>query len=133
MTKITINRIYQDDCTLGCLEVTSGDRVFRCFTLELPYKNNESNVSCIPPGTYPCYKIESPKFGECIAVEGVNGRSLIRIHVGNHTRDIEGCILPGKTIADIDGNGIPDVTSSGATMEALMSFLPDSFPLTIPH
>lgn len=128
---VTLKRIYQDDCTLGSLEAFDKSRKFRCFTLELPYKNNASNVSCIPPGRYQCNKVESPKFGMCIAVEGVNGRSFIRIHKGNYTRQIEGCILPGRTIADIDGDGIPDVTSSGETMDKLMAFLPDRFELDI--
>jgi hypothetical protein len=128
---VKLNRIYQDDCTIGSLEARDKSSYFRCFTLELPYKNNASNVSCIPPGRYQCHKTESPSFGKCIAIEGVNGRSFIRIHPGNYTRQIEGCILPGKTIADIDGDGIPDVTSSGDTMDKLMAFLPSSFELDI--
>lgn len=125
--KITINRIYQNDCTLGVLNV--GD--FRCFTLELPYKDNQKNISAIPAGLYPCKKAVSPKFGDCIAVENVTGRTYIRVHKGNYTRQIEGCILPGASIADIDGDGIPDVTSSAATLSKLLEVLPDEFELEI--
>jgi len=127
--RITIQRIHQPDCTVGML--TLDEHHFRCFTLELPYRDNAKNVSCIPPGLYPCTKVVSPKFGNCIAVNNVCGRSLIRIHKGNYTRQIEGCILPGQSLADIDGDGIPDVTSSAKTVEKLLSLLPEEFTLQV--
>ncbi len=125
--RLTIKRIYQDDCTLGVMNYGS----FRCFTLELPYKDNQKNISAIPEGTYKCNKTVSPKFGDCIAVEGVVGRTYIRIHKGNYTRQIEGCILPGESIADIDNDGTPDVTSSVKTLTKLLAVLPDEFELEI--
>ena len=125
--RITINRIYQHDCTLGVLNAGS----FRCFTLELPDKENQKNVSCIPQGVYPCRKYVSKKFGACIAIDNVPGRDYIRMHKGNFTRQILGCILPGASIADIDADGIPDVTSSAVTLDKLMSVLPDEFELEI--
>ncbi|AUR89346.1 coil containing protein [Vibrio phage 1.122.B._10N.286.46.F8] len=125
--RLTIKRIYQDDCTLGVMNYGP----FRCFTLELPYKDNQKNISAIPEGTYKCNKTVSPKFGDCIAVEGVVGRTYIRIHKGNYTRQIEGCILPGESIADIDNDGTPDVTSSVKTLTKLLAVLPDEFELEI--
>lgn len=125
--KLTINRVYQDDCTLGVLNYYG----FRCFTLELPWKDNKTNVSCIPAGTYKCKKIVSPSLGECIEVADVTGRTYIRIHKGNYTSQIQGCVLVGDSIRDINGDGIPDVTNSTATLEKLMALVPDEFEMVI--
>ena len=67
----------------------------------------------------------------CIAVTGVPGRTLIRIHTGNYTSQIQGCILVGDSIKDINRDGILDVTNSKNTFNALMDKLPESFILDI--
>ena len=129
MSKIILKTIKQPDCTLGVLTVEGSD--FRCFTLELPDKGNASNVSCIPAGTYEYFKRVSNANGNVIELRNVVGRSFIQVHRGNFTSDILGCILVGKTIADINSDGIPDVTSSGNTMKALLSILDDEGTITI--
>lgn len=125
--KLTINRIYQNDCTVGVLNYGE----FRCLTLELADLNNTPNISCIPCGTYHCEKVVSGKFGDCVAITNVPGRTLIRIHPGNYTRQIQGCVLVGDSIKDIDKDGILDVTNSKATFKKLMRELPDNFTLVI--
>lgn len=127
MNKLIMHRIYQNDCTVGVLNY--GD--FRCLTLELPNLNNAPNISCIPAGTYHCEKVVSGKFGVCVAVTNVYRRTFIRIHQGNYTRQIEGCILVGDSIKDIDKDGILDVTNSKNTFKKLMHELPDNFTLVI--
>lgn len=122
MTKISIKTIKQDDCTVGVL--TTGD--FRCFTLELPDMDNQPNISCIPQGTYEYFKRNSPANGEVLELKGVVGRSYIQVHKGNYTSDVVGCILVGKTISDINNDGIPDVTSSGQTLSELLSIVGDT-------
>lgn len=108
-----------------------GDLVFECAALELPWVGNLPNVSCIPKGCYSVSKLNSPKFGaNTFGVHRVPGRSHILIHPGNFTRDIEGCILLGERFADIDNDGITDVTNSRATVNKLKA-LADSFELTI--
>ena len=129
MSKIILKTIKQPDCTLGVMTVEGSD--FRCFTLELPDKGNASNVSCIPAGTYEYFKRTSGVNGDVIELRNVIGRSFIQVHRGNFTSDILGCILVGKTIADINADGIPDVTSSGNTMKALLSVLDDEGTITI--
>mgnify|MGYP001579009667 FL=1 len=65
-------------------------------------------------------------------IQNVPNRAGIRIHSGNYTRQILGCILLGKTLTDIDGDGIIDVTDSSTTVnefEKLMKF--QSFTLKI--
>ena len=129
MSKIILKTIKQPDCTLGVLTVEGSD--FRCFTLELPDKGNASHVSCIPAGTYEYFKRTSGVNGDVLELRNVVGRSFIQVHRGNFTSDILGCILVGKTIADINSDGIPDVTSSGSTMKTLLSILDDEGVITI--
>lgn len=124
MSKISIKTIKQPDCTLGVLTIEGSD--FRCFTLELPDKGNAPNISCIPAGTYEYYKRTSGVNGEVIELNNVVGRSFIQVHKGNFTSNILGCILLGKTIADINGDGIPDVTSSGATVKEFLSIIEET-------
>ncbi len=124
MSKITVKTIKQTDCTVGMLSVEGSN--FRCFTLELPDKGNASNVSCIPAGTYEYFKRTSGVNGEVIELKNVVGRSFIQCHKGNYTSDILGCILLGKTVADINGDGIPDVTSSGTTVKEFLTHIEDT-------
>lgn len=124
---LSINRIYQSDCTIGVL--TFND--FRCFTLELPWLDNKTSVSCIPSGRYQAKKMISPLLGECIEIFNVLNRSYIRIHAGNYTSQILGCVLVGDSLKDINGDGIIDVTNSKATLKNLMAALPDSFEIEI--
>ena len=127
MSVLEIKRIPQDDCTVGMLNYED----FRCFTLELPYKDNRTDISCIPPGLYRGSKSVSPRHGSCIAINGVLGRTHIKIHVGNYTSQILGCILVGKSVIDINDDGIPDVSNSAMTLEALMAVVPSEFLVRI--
>jgi hypothetical protein len=141
MYQIQIKRTYKPLQTEGDLVVTkSGKEIFTCKVLELPWKNNSRNVSCIPAGTYEAVKHNSPKFGPSFWLQNVIGRSEILMHFGNfagsknpRTRipDTRGCLLPGKSFTDIDGDGILDVTHSKATMEHLFSIMPQQFPIII--
>jgi hypothetical protein len=67
-------------------------------TLELPWKNNQHLVSCIPTGTYEVQLLPSPKFNNAPTphVLNVPGRDNILMHVGNFPRDTEGCLLVGS-------------------------------------
>ena len=107
--------------TIGELECSD----FRCFTLELPWLHNEQNKSCIPAGEYQWEKHQSPSKGECLLISGVPGRTWILLHLGNFTRDTQGCILVGDGIVHIDGDNVADVRNSKATMYKLLAALPD--------
>lgn len=65
-----------------------------CSTFELPWRDNQPNISCIPAGVYPLKMTNSPKYGPCYKVYNVDGRTDILIHKGNYVRDTLGCILP---------------------------------------
>jgi len=132
--KITLSRLNDNGTqTLGLLFVADNklNPLYYCWTLELPWKWNKPNVSCIPPGEYPCKKIISPNLGECIAINNVPGRTLIRIHSGNFYTQIKGCILVGESPADINGDGVLDVVNSKNTLAELLKILPEEFILSI--
>lgn len=93
-----------------------------CFqSLELAWRGNRRNVSCIPEGVYPIVPnthSSTPKFN----VEGVPGRLAIQIHSGNSIYDIEGCILLGMNL-DTTSHRTPRVTRSRDALHALATYL----------
>lgn len=64
-------------------------------TLEDAWRDNESNISCIPQGRYKIVRYKSPKFGLVYKVCDVPEREHILIHAGNTHKDTHGCILLG--------------------------------------
>lgn len=88
--------------TLGRLEF--GDKSWA--TLELPWRNNERNISCIPNGAYPLLARTFGRYFEAykrrfkhefaLEVSAVQGRGAILIHTGNVIGHTRGCILIGK-------------------------------------
>lgn len=71
-----------------------------CYSVELPWRDNQRQVSCIPTGKYLCKLVNSPRFGKVYQVTGVPGRSNILIHPANVAGDVskgfktelQGCI-----------------------------------------
>jgi hypothetical protein len=64
---LNIKRWDHNDCTLGRLRVGG----FQCFTLELPWLENQRSISCVPKGKYKAFKRQSPKNGLVIEFENV--------------------------------------------------------------
>ncbi|OCG48061.1 hypothetical protein A9G35_02190 [Gilliamella sp. Choc5-1] len=83
--------------TFGKLQLPSGTVL---STLELPWKDNQRQISCIPAPIYQCDIVNSPKFGRVYQVKDVPNRSHILIHAGNWTKDTQGCILVGMSNND---------------------------------
>ncbi|MEM1134945.1 MAG: DUF5675 family protein [Bacteroidota bacterium] len=121
--------------TIGELRVyNQHELVFSCFTLELPYRDNKRRVSCIPKGTYLVKKRRDRRSRfkyDHLHVQNVPGRSWILFHRGNYHHQIEGCVLVGKGLVDINRDGQLDVTSSKVTFVKLMKVLPEEFILEI--
>jgi len=113
---IDLYRWKHDDCTIGRLTLGK----FQCFTLELPWINNEPDISCIPVGLYDYYSRVSPKNGLVLELADVYSRRYIQIHSGNYTRNTQGCILVGDGVKWIDSDDIPDITNSVNTLEKLL-------------
>jgi len=106
--------------TNGTLLLFKGsDRVFECYTLELPWCNNKKNISCIPVGTYKLRYYKSPSKGDVYLFEYVIDRTFVEMHAGNYFFDILGCVLVGSGLRDINSDGYKDVTNSKNTMNKL--------------
>lgn len=127
METLLIDTWVTEDCTVGRLSYAD----FRCLTLELPWEDNAQNISCIPEGEYLAIQYYSPKHGDVILLKDVPNRTMIEIHPGNYTRQIQGCILVGDSIKYLDGDDILDVTNSRNTMNKIMTILPEEFIVKI--
>lgn len=114
---IRIQSKSYDEFTLGVLTLNN----FKCFTLELPDKDNQKNISCIPAGEYKYKHRISNKNGEALELIGVPNRTYIQIHSGNYTSQIEGCILVGNYISFLNSDNIPDVANSKNTLKELIN------------
>ena len=89
---IELQRLYRDFWTDGMIFIKG---ILLCRSIELRWANNERNVSCVPEGVYPVAIIQHPKFGECLQINGVKGRSGILVHVANDAqKELRGCIAP---------------------------------------
>ena len=98
---IMITRTYFPDGTNGKLEC---EGKFICNTIELPWKNNETKVSCIPEGKYFIKKRYSKKFQWHLEILDVKNRSLILFHPANNAKmELNGCIA---TVTKISGPGL---------------------------
>jgi hypothetical protein len=90
--ELLLIRTYFTNGTNGVLLV---DGKYFCYTIELPWKENQQNISCIPEGRYNLVKRESVKFEDHLLLQEVEDRELILIHWGNDAlEDLRGCIAP---------------------------------------
>jgi len=96
---VTLKRLQSSDQgTFGRLQYGAHS----CFTTELPWRDNLSQKSCIPLGSYACAIVSSPKFGRVYGVLNVPSRSNVLIHPANfggnvdlgYTTELHGCIAP---------------------------------------
>ncbi|WP_342626249.1 DUF5675 family protein [Aequorivita sublithincola] len=79
---------------------------FICFTIELPWQENQRNISCIPEGKYQLRSRYSPNFNNHLEILDVYGRTLILIHPANNAiEELRGCIAPVMQLTGI-GTGI---------------------------
>lgn len=91
-----------DTCVTGYIAI-NGSTV--AYTLEKPYRGNESYISSIPAGKYDAtLRFEGkngpyPNEGYRVTLLNVpGGRGGIQIHIGNYPTEIEGCILVGTAV-----------------------------------
>jgi hypothetical protein len=140
--KLTINRTYKKKQTKGYAAISDaeGTVIFTFDTLELPWKNNVINVSCIPEGVYIGKRRYSKKYKEHMHIANVKERSLILIHWGNYagsvnpktgSPDIRGCVLTGDGFKDITGDGIDEILRSKTTFNKLMAIMPNEITVEI--
>lgn len=99
--EIHLTRTYFPKGTNGKLECNGK---FICYTIELPWRNNEKRVSCIPEGKYFIKKRYSNKFKWHLEVIDVENRNLILIHPANNAlQELNGCVAP---VTKLSGPGL---------------------------
>lgn len=97
--KLELIRTYFPEATNGILLL---EGAVICSTIELPWKNNESRISCIPEGAYALTKRYSPHFKWHLEVKDVPARQLILIHPANDAiTELKGCIAPVSVLTGI--------------------------------
>lgn len=127
--KLILPRIAQSEHgTFGAL--VREDLVPFALTLELPWRGNETDVSCIPPGMYCCEPFLSPVRGKVFKLVNVPGRTDVELHSGNVMANSRGCILVGEAFEPIKGqDGIAYSRDAYAELLTLTNWQP--FELTI--
>lgn len=90
--ELTLYRDYLPEGTNGAL-FCLGELV--CYTIELPWRENEMGVSCIPEGRYRLARRYSERYGYHLLVKEVPGRSGILVHPANDAlKELRGCLAP---------------------------------------
>jgi hypothetical protein len=98
---LILTRKYFPEGTNGKLEC---EGKFICHMIELPWKENEKRISCIPEGEYFLRKRYSRKFAWHLELVAVKNRSLILMHPANNAlRELNGCIAP---VTKLSGPGL---------------------------
>lgn len=135
MIKLAIDRHYEEFQTLGDFLFVDGETKYLCKSLELPWKENQTGISCIPEGIYKVVVRYSTKYGRHLHITNVEGRTWVLIHWGNYAGsnnpksgrpDIRGCVLVGQKYADFDGDGIVEISASRKqTFDKIMALIPN--------
>jgi len=132
--KLLISRyVFTDNQTIGNGFVLGLDNFikYEFRTLELPYLDNQKQISCIPCGDYKVIKRKSKKYGNHFHILDVPNRSYILIHNGNFNYQTKGCVLIGDDLSYLNKDNDIDVTNSKRTLKKLYSVLPNEFDLSI--
>lgn len=122
--------------TLGVMvfKPEPGKLLHVCSSIELPWRDNAKEVSCIPEGLYPLRWTRSKRFSDLRKkdvwmweIQDVADRSGVRIHSGNYAgvdlTHSEGCPLTCMEWKDINNDGVIDGARSGEALEALHAAL----------
>jgi len=119
--------------TTGILKLIdcTGTVLHNFDTLELSYKENKPQISCIPLGCYVVTPHVSFRHGRCYEVNNVCNRSNILIHKGNFNSDTKGCILIGRGMDYISGDYQLDVLNSTIALASLRLLVKDTIALSI--
>jgi len=130
--KVVIERVYLETETLSSLYVLDGALdtvIYQCKGMELPWKENKRSISCIPEGEYTVVKEEFTEKHQYphFRVLDVKGRSGILWHKITYVKDLKGCLGIGGAFQDLNKDGVPDIVSSGVTLQKLYDLLPDRF------
>jgi len=118
-------RVSQTD--EGTFGVLLKDELPLCVTLELPWKQNAPNISCIPAGSYNVQSFYSEKHGQVWEILNVPARSAILLHEGNFPSDSMGCIICAQYFSGKE----TAIYNSVETIKFLRSVLASTFTLKV--
>ncbi len=124
---IVLNRVYYDSCTLGVMKFPDGTTL---HTMELPWRDNQQRISCIPEGIYDMglrisgvvARTSRGRYRRGWEVQNVDNRTYIMVHVGNYPSNFEGCIGVGLS-STIYGDGKYMVTHSQKAFTKFMDVM----------
>lgn len=96
------------------------------FVAEPPWRDNKTNVSCIPSGDYVVRPRYSRKYGWTFHVTDVEGRKYVLLHSGNYAGDTSkgwlthtrACQLHGQKLGYLRGQKV--VLNSRLTTKAFI-------------
>lgn len=136
---LDIKRVLsKDDGTFGVIYAPG----IALFSLELPWRQNKTDYSCIPAGLYEAKQDISTLKGNkhVIRLFDVPNRSNVLIHVGNYAgdstlgykTDVQGCIIPGTGFSFVSFQEKQQrlVTNSRIAMQDLLDIVKEEY-LTI--
>lgn len=118
---------HEEKQTIGKLYLLrdDGSVINDWHSLELPWLDNQRNISCIPKGIYKAKKHVSPRFSNSLWIQDVPNRSEILIHLANYFNDLRGCIAIGVGLKDLNKDGHIDLFQSRKAINVLMLHLKD--------
>jgi hypothetical protein len=88
-------QLYRSYFEQGTNGVLSYQGKVICACIELPWRNNKREISCIPEGRYRIVKRQHHVHGEQLLLPHVPKREGILIHPANFAlRELKGCIAP---------------------------------------
>lgn len=128
---VTLERVYLETESLGSIYDLQRKVIVK--TMELPWKDNNHNVSCIPEGLHRVVKEahsthhEYPHF----RLPDVKDRNGILIHLITYVSGLLGCIGVGSSFADFNKDGVPDIKDSSLALNKLYAQMPDEFYMLI--
>lgn len=112
MRKVTLARLESSNQgTFGCLQFENDGWLESFYAGELPWRDNRSNLSCIPKGTYKVLMVDwIAKNKKVYMVQNVLHRGGIFIHSANYMGDSEkgyrtqlkGCIALGERLGNME-------------------------------
>jgi hypothetical protein len=125
--RLFIDRVIQNDFATYA-QLHDETDAFRCVTIELPWRDDAENISCIPAGTYMAERYFSPKHGYPVfRLIGVPNREYVEVHIANLPEDLLGCIGVGLTFAHVkkaNGHEGPGILGSSTAFHMLMMNYP---------
>lgn len=136
LTRLAALPGHDPTCTRGILTFDEPRHQGQIFhTMELPWKDNERDVSCIPDGVYRLTPHKSPSKGKCLKVHDVKGRTHILIHSANCPSQLQGCIAPGLTAGylPLTAHGVPEpaVLYSRKALRSILDILSELHEYTL--